>query len=72
MNPAKLIAVLLIVGGVLGLAYGGFSYISETHRADIGPLHLTVSERQTVSIPLWASLVAIVVGAAVLIAAKKP
>lgn len=72
MNPAKLIAVLLIIGGMLGLAYGGFSYISETHRADIGPLHLAVNERQTVSIPIWASLAAVVAGAAVLIAAKKP
>ena len=72
MNPAKIIAVLLIIGGVLGLAYGGFSYISETHRADVGPLHLAVSERQSVNIPIWVSLAAVVAGAAVLIAAKKP
>ena len=72
MNPAKLIALLLIIGGVLGLAYGGFSYISETHRVGIGPLHLAVSERQTVSVPIWISLAGVVAGVAVLIAARKP
>ena len=46
MNPVKIIAILLIVGGILGLAYGGFSYTKETHRADIGPIHLEVAEKE--------------------------
>jgi hypothetical protein len=63
MHSLKLIAAIIIVGGVLGLAYGGFSYTKETHRADIGPLHVEVLEKEHVNVPLWAGLVAIVGGA---------
>jgi len=63
MHSLKLIAALIIVGGVLGIAYGGFSYTKETHRADIGPLHVEVLEKEHVNVPLWAGLVAIVGGA---------
>ena len=54
MNPRRLIAILLIVGGALGLAYGGFSYTKQTHQADIGPLHVALDEKQHVNIPIWA------------------
>ncbi len=72
MNAIKLVAILLIVGGALGLAYGGFSYTKDTSRADIGPLHLQVTERQQVNIPLWVGIAAIVGGIALLVTARKP
>ena len=53
MNPLKLVGVLLVVLGVLGAAYGGFSYTKETHTANIGPLHLEMVEKERVNIPLW-------------------
>lgn len=62
MNSIKLMAVALIVAGVLGLAYGGFSYTRETHKTDIGPIHVEVQEKQQVNIPLWAGIAAIVGG----------
>ncbi|MES2324158.1 MAG: hypothetical protein V4633_18025 [Pseudomonadota bacterium] len=71
MNPAKIIGILLIVGGVLGLAFGGFSFTKETHKASLGPIALSVQEKETVNIPLWASIVAIAAGAAVLLTAGK-
>ena len=71
MNPVKIIAILLIVGGILGLAYGGFSYTKETHRADIGPIHLEVAEKERVNIPLWAGIGAIVGGVLLLVTARK-
>jgi hypothetical protein len=71
MNPLKIIAILLIVGGTLGLAYGGFSYTKETHRANIGPLHINVDEKQQVNIPLWASIGAIVGGVLLLATSRK-
>ena len=43
MNLVRILAILLIVGGVAGLAYGGFSYTKESHSADIGSLHLEVN-----------------------------
>jgi hypothetical protein len=72
MNPSKIIGAVLIVCGILGLAYGGFSYTKDTQKASIGPINLSVQETERVNVPLWASLVAIAAGAAVLmIGAKK-
>jgi hypothetical protein len=56
MNSIRILAIALIVGGILALAYGGFSYTKATHTADIGPLHLAVEEKQRVNIPLWAGI----------------
>lgn len=72
MNSLKLIALVLIVGGILGLAYGGFSYTKETHSTDIGPLHLEVNEKQRVNIPLWAGLAALIGGGLLLVVPSKP
>jgi hypothetical protein len=72
MNIVKILGILLLVGGLLGLSYGGFSYMTQTHRADVGPIHLSVSERQTVNVPLWASLAAVVGGLLLLVTARKP
>lgn len=66
MSPAKIAAILLIIGGALGLVYGGFTYTSDTHRADIGPMHLKVVEKDHVNIPVWAGVGAIVAGALLL------
>ena len=62
MNASKLAAIVLIVAGVLGLAYGGFSYTKSTHQADVGPVHLSLDEKQYVNIPVWAGIAAIVAG----------
>lgn len=67
MNILKITAVLLIVAGVLGLAYGRFSYSRETAGAKIGPLELSVNETKRVDVPLWASIGAIVVGGGLLV-----
>lgn len=71
MSSLKLIAVVLIVGGILGVAYGGFSYTKETHRAEIGPLSVEVREKEHVNIPLWAGIAAIVGGALLLANERK-
>jgi len=71
MNPLKIAAIVLIVAGVLGLAYGGFSYTSETHEAKLGPLELSVSERETVNVPVWAGVGAIVIGGVLLLVGSK-
>lgn len=55
-------ALLLIAAGVLGLAYGSFSYTKETHETKIGPLEFSVKDTETVNVPVWAGVGAIVVG----------
>ena len=67
MNPAKLAAILLIVAGILGLVYGGFSYTKATHEAKLGPIELSVKDKQTVNVPIWAGVGAIVAGGALLV-----
>jgi hypothetical protein len=66
MNGVKLAALALIVAGVLGLVYGGFSYTRETHEAKLGPIELTVKDKRTVNIPIWAGVGAIAIGGALL------
>lgn len=71
MSGAKIAALVLIVAGVLALAYGGFSYTKETHSAKLGPLELSVKDKETVNIPIWAGVGAIVAGVALLVVRKK-
>jgi hypothetical protein len=70
MDRLKLLAILLVALGTLGLVYGGFSYTSERHHADIGGLHMDLDEHRWVSIPLWVGVVAIA-GGVVLLARRR-
>jgi TRAP-type C4-dicarboxylate transport system permease small subunit len=71
MNTTKLIAIVLIVAGVLGLVYGGFSYTKDTTAVKIGPVELSVKEKETVNIPMWAGIGAIVIGGLLLVLGNK-
>jgi multidrug transporter EmrE-like cation transporter len=71
MSSTKIIAIVLIVAGVLGLAYGQFSYTKETHDAKIGPIEMSVKDKETVNIPVWAGVGAIVIGAGLLLAGGR-
>ncbi len=71
MNTIRIAAIALIMAGVLGLAYGGFSYTKDTQQAKIGPIELTVTEKQTVNVPIWAGVAAIVAGGALLLFGVK-
>ena len=67
MNPTKLIAIILIAAGCLGLAYGGFSYTKETTGVKLGPIELKVEEKEHVNVPLIVSAGAIVLGVVLLV-----
>lgn len=71
MNSTKIIGIILIAAGLLGVALGGFSFTQDTHKASVGPINLSVSEEKQVNIPLWASLAAMIAGAAVLAVGAK-
>jgi multidrug transporter EmrE-like cation transporter len=71
MNAVKIFAIVLIVAGVLGLAYGSFSYTKETHEANLGPIKLSVKDKETVNVPVWAGVGAIVIGGVLLVFGSK-
>ncbi len=71
MSTGKIVAVALIVAGILGLMYGTFVYANETHTAKVGSVELSVKEKRTVNVPLWAGVGAIVVGGALLVVPRK-
>ena len=72
MNAIKMIGILLIVAGTLGLVYGSFSYTSETHEANLGPIELSVKENKNVNVPMWAGVGSILLGGALLVFRRKP
>ena len=71
MNPVKVIAIVLMVGGMLDLVYGGFGYTKGTTVVKLGPLEVSAKERQTVNVPMWVGVGAIVVGGLLLIFGTK-
>lgn len=71
MNPIRLIAIVLIVAGALGLLYGGFSYTKQTHDVKLGPVEFSVKEKQDVNIPVWAGVAALVAGGLLLVFGGK-
>ena len=71
MSLQRVFGILFLVVGVLGLAYGGFSYTKETHKASIGSLQLSVDEKKTVNIPLSVGIGLMLVGGALLLIPRK-
>ncbi len=71
MNAVKLVGVVLIAAGLAGLLYGGFSFTRETHEIKLGPIELSVKEKQAVNIPVWAGVGAILIGAGLLLIGGK-
>lgn len=70
MNPLRILAIVLIAGGVLGLAYGSFTYISGSHDMDLGVVDLSWKDRETVNVPVWAGVAGIAAGVVLLFARK--
>ncbi len=73
MGAQKIVGIVLIVLGVAGLAYGSSTYTKETHDVKLGPIELSVKDKETVNVPIWAGVGAIVVGGLLLFfGSKKP
>lgn len=67
MKAFQAAAIILIVLGALALAYGGFTYTSDTHEADLGPISVSVDEKERVNVPIWAGAGAVVAGGLLLL-----
>ena len=71
MNSIKMVGIALIAAGVLGLVYGGFTYTKDTHDTKIGPIELSIKDKEKVNIPVWAGVAAIVAGGIVVLMPRK-
>ena len=71
MNSVKVLGVVLLVAGLLGLAYGGFSYTKDSTALKVGPIELSVKQKETVNVPLWAGIAAAAAGAGLLVFGSK-
>jgi TRAP-type C4-dicarboxylate transport system permease small subunit len=71
MSAIKIAAIVLIAAGVLGLVYGGFTYVKGTHNATLGPIDVSVQDKERVNVPVWAGVGAIAVGGALLLFGSK-
>lgn len=63
----KVAALILIVAGVLALAYRGFDYTRKTHKADLGVAEFQFKERGHVAVPVWAGVLTVAAGTALLL-----
>ena len=71
MDAIRIAAIALIIAGSLGLAYGSFSYTKDTHEAKVGPIELSIKDKQTVNVPVWVGIGAIVLGGVLLLVGSK-
>jgi len=71
MSVTKIIGVVLIVAGTLGLIYGGFSYTKEKHDVNLGPLKFSMAEKERVNVPVWAGAGAIAIGVVLLVIGRR-
>ncbi len=71
MNALKVVAIVLIVAGIAGLLLGQFTYTKKTHEAKLGPIDLSVKEKETVNVPRWAGVALIVAGGLLLLVPKR-
>ena len=71
MSAVKIAAIVLIVAGILGLVYGSFSYTKDTHDVKLGPIELSVKDKQSVNVPVWAGVGGIVAGGALLFFSRR-
>lgn len=67
MKTTKLVGLLLLVLGVLALAYGGFTYTEETHDAKLGPVEIQIKDKERVNVPVWAGAAAVIAGGVLLV-----
>ncbi|HBC76760.1 MAG TPA: hypothetical protein DC017_18305 [Candidatus Wallbacteria bacterium] len=70
MNMIKIIAIVLIIAGVMGLVYGNFTYTKQTDELKIGKVEISVDKKETVNVPVWAGVSAIAIGGILLLIKK--
>jgi hypothetical protein len=71
MKGTAIVGIILIVIGIIALAYGGFSFTSSEKVAEIGPLKVEKEKTRTVPLPPILGAVALVGGVALLFVGRR-
>lgn len=71
MNTIKIFGIILIIAGALGLTYSSFSYTKNTEELKVGPVEMSINEKETVNIPVWGAAGAIVLGGLILLLGNR-
>jgi uncharacterized membrane protein YidH (DUF202 family) len=71
MKPTAVLAVILILIGVIALAYGGFNFTTKEKVAEVGPLKLEKDKTHSVSLPPILGVLALVGGVALLVVSRR-
>jgi uncharacterized membrane protein HdeD (DUF308 family) len=71
MKPALVIGIVLIVFGVIALAYQGITYTKREKVLDLGPIHATAEREKTVPIPPIVGIAALAGGIVLVVAGSR-
>jgi hypothetical protein len=71
MKAASIVGILLIVLGIISLAYQGISYTTHKKVLDVGPLQATTEEHRTIPLPPVLGGLALLGGVVLLATGKK-
>jgi uncharacterized membrane protein YidH (DUF202 family) len=71
MKPTAVLAVILIIIGVIALAYGGFNFTTKEKVAEVGPLKLEKDKTHSVPLPPILGVVALVGGVVLLVVSRR-
>jgi len=67
----RLIGIVLIVLGVVGLVAGGISYTRQRETVSVGPVSVAVRKRETIPIPPLLGGLALIAGIGLLVAQRR-
>jgi hypothetical protein len=68
---SKMLGIILIVVGLIGLAWGGFTYTTREKIVDVGPIHASRDKDHTIPLPPMAGTLALIGGVVLVVAGKK-
>ena len=71
MKPAGIVGIVLIVLGIAGLAFGGFSFTHKEKVLDLGPIQASADKKESLPIPPILGALAIVGGVVLLAASAR-
>ena len=71
MRAPAIVGIVLIVAGLLALAYGGFSYTDQEEILDVGPIEATAETRESVPIPPILGAAAVIGGVALVVVGMR-